>query len=580
MAITLFDDQEAALARVLERYQEKPVGGRALVTAATGWGKTVFAAALIKALQGQLQNKRILFIAHRDELLEQAREKIQLVLPGADIGKMGGGTHEYGHQITVAGIDTIVNDRHLERLQKQNIGLIICDECHHSPAPKYMKVIDSLRDAFWLGITATPERLDGADITGIYGQPVFRMSIIEAVQKKRLSDIKAIAIRTELNLTEVKSSKNMDGEIDFNVKALDKAVNTSARNQRVVNAYKEHAQNKLGICFCVSVAHAEALAAMFSANGVPAACVKGSTSLEERAHIYNAFREREIQILTNVQVLTEGFDVKEVETVIMARPTQSRSLFLQCVGRGMRALAGKSHCLLLELTDNYLKHKLAPQNLRAILGLNMHADEGIIDALARVEEEMGTEEERKKRELQEEREAILRKLNVKRFQDQQVDLLNAPKWQLNNKGAFVLEAGKGQLALVAQNKSLFEPGFIIWAKLKPGAKAQKWYSGQALELEVAQILAEQAAAQLSSDAGAVKILDRNEPWRARPIDPYGNAIKKLKWHKIPWDSSMTQGDASEAIDMHLAVKQVKLTAKIARKAEKEAKKRDAVEISA
>src|SRR5712672_1156793 len=363
--IELFPDQQEALDRVVKRYQECPVGGRALVVAPTAWGKTVFFSFFIQKIKEIIkEDKPILIIAHRDELIEQARDKFHMIDPTAIIGKVGGGRHEYGAPITVASIDTISGEKHLEKLPSFEYGLVICDECHHLPAPKYLKVFKVLEKAFWLGVTATDERLDGKSLEPLLGPAIFRMPIIEAIAKKRLSDVKAIAIKTETNLENIKVQKNMDGEIDFNQTELNNAVNTPARNRRIVEAYQEHCPGERAICFGVTVDHARTIAETFNNAGITAMCVTGETPLDERKRIYADFDKGDIKVLTNVMVLTEGWDSPRIKGILMARPTQSRSLYIHCVGRGLRKSPGKSHCLILDLTDNCGKYRLKTQSLK------------------------------------------------------------------------------------------------------------------------------------------------------------------------------------------------------------------------
>ncbi len=550
MPITLFPDQQEALDRALDVYRDCPVGGKALVVAPTAWGKTIFFNSFIQAVQETLQGEPVLIIAHRDELLDRAREKMWMIDPTAIVGKVGGGVYEYGAPITVAGIDTISKENHLKNLPKFGYGLIIVDECHHSPAPKYQKVFQVLDSAFKLGVTATPDRLDGKALDPIFGPPIFHMSIVDAIAKKRLSDVKAIAIRTEVNLDDIHSKKNAEGDMDFNQQELDLAVNTPARNRRIVEAYQEHANGKRAICFAVTVAHAESLASTFNAYGIPAACIQGDTPLPERKRIYAAFDHGDIKVLTNVLVLTEGFDAPKIECVIMARPTQSRALYIQCLGRGLRRAPGKQLAIVLDLTDNCMKHRLEPQNLHKVIGKQLHDKETVTSALAREEREA------------EEKETQVHKLRAKRVADIQIDLLETFEWQERSDGLYVLEVGmeKHRIALVPSQT--VEGYYYVAARLAPTFEAQKWSSNHPLDW--CQSIAEKKARTILSEG--IGLVDKTR-WGNDPATE--NQIKMLTWYKIPTHEGMTKGEASELIDAHKEAIEQKKRAKAARKAEKE-----------
>ena len=552
MAIELYPDQQEALDAVLALYKEQPQGGKALVVAPTAWGKTIFFSSLARVLQGV----NILIIAHRDELLNQARDKIHMIDPTAIVGKVGGGIHEYGAPITVAGIDTISQPKHLKNLHQFGYKLIICDECHHFPAPKYQKVKHVLPDAFWLGVTATDDRLDKKSLEPHFGKPAFRMSIIEAIQRKRLCDVKAIAIRTETNLDELRSVRNNDGEIDFNQQELAEAVDTPARNKRVVEAYREHAPGRRAICFCVSVQHAQSLAYTFNDFGIPAAVVSGTTSPQDRAQIYKDLQNGSIKVLCNVLVLTEGFDLPLIDCVIMARPTQSRGLYTQCIGRGLRLAPGKKFCLVLDLTDNSLRLRLQPQTFRSVIGKQPKDGETLLDTLAREEEERTDKEAAEKR-------AIIRKLNEKRDKDVALDLFALPDWQEKENGMFVMEVGLERHRIALVPCSYVEGCYEVWARLAPDFRAQCW--AKANPLDWAMQLAEKRARMINT--GKTKLVDKSADWRNQPMSPGQESY--LKWKKIPIKEGMTRGEASDIIDRDKSERLAAKEAKEARKAARE-----------
>src|SRR5712692_566311 len=351
--------QQECIRRVIAAYEQNPHGQELLVLP-TAAGKTVIFSQVIHQLT-ERYGINALIVTHTDELLNQAAEKYRQVKPTAIIGKVGSGLHEYGGEVTVAGVDTISRPNHLVTLKRIGYGLVVVDEAHRSAAPKYQQVLHALGGAFVLKVTATPDRLDGKPISE--KPPLYSTDILAMIEQGYLCDVKAIAIRTETTL----DSLHTEGG-DYRERELEAAIDTPDRNRRVVEAYREHALGRRAICFAVTVEHACHLADAFTSAGIAAATVSGATPLPERRRLYQALRTGEIKVLTNVQVLCEGFDEPLIECVIMARPTQSRALYVQAIGRGLRLAPVKRDCLILDLTDNCFKHRLEPQNLSKVLG--------------------------------------------------------------------------------------------------------------------------------------------------------------------------------------------------------------------
>jgi superfamily II DNA or RNA helicase len=539
VAIELYEDQKEALDAVLTVYKEQPQGGRAQVVAPTGWGKTIFFSFLAKALK----HLNILIIAHRDELLDQAREKIQWVDPTTIVGKVGGGAHEYGAPVTVAGIDTISGERHLKNLHKFNYGLVIWDENHHCQADNYVKTRLALKQAFHVGVTATPDRLDGKSLEPLFGKPVFSMDIKQAVTLHRLCDIRCIAVQTETSLDDLKTTRNVDGEIDFNERQLASAIDNPARNALIAQKYLELAEGRRAICFGVSVLHCQHMTEAFIQAGIPAAYVTGSTTKTERKQIYQQLASGEIKILSSVQVLTEGFDLPQISCVIAGRPTESRALYTQMVGRGLRLAPGKKDCLILDITDNCFRLRLTPQNFRHVVG-KIKEDETLLQSMEREEDERADKEAAEKR-------AIIRKLNERRQEDKQVDLFGLPEWQERPGGLFVMEVGamKHRIALVPCASSGWAQLYDVQARLAPTFQGQKWLSAQ--PLDYAMQVAEKKARMLVESIKNTVLVDRNAAWRSKPVDPSSGQAGMLKMYRIPFGPGTdieTKGQASDAID--------------------------------
>jgi len=529
MEIELRPYQEESVKRVLNSYVQNP-RNRELLILPTGSGKTIIAVKVIETLN-RLHGLNTLFIAHTDTLLNQAADKYHLIKPTAIVGKVGSGLYQYGGEMTVASIATISRPEHITRLQAIGYGLIIVDEAHHVAADGYQRVLEALPDAFVLMITATGDRLDGKPI--IDKPPLYSASIIDMISDKYLCDVRAIAIRTETNLDNLHTQMG-----DFNEKELAEAVDTPIRNQRVVEAYQEHAQGRRAACFAVTVAHAEHLAATFSLQGIPAGVVCGVTALDERKRLFRAFHDGSINVLCTVNVLSEGWDEPLCDCIIMARPTQSRSLYVQAVGRGLRLAPGKADCIILDLTDNCLKHRLEPQNLSKALGKKLLDNETVDDALAREEQEFS------------EREKQIRKLKETRIKDVQVDLMQKLTWTPRPDGKFVLEVGLERHRIALVPSDTFDGYYRVVAKLAPLYQGQYWTED--MPLDYAQQQAEKKARMLLADPKSTKLVDRTASWRGDPASAV--QLEKLEKYKarfgLVYDPLfVTKGEASDMLDI-------------------------------
>ena len=525
--IVLRDYQEECVKRILDAY-ERDNHGTELIVLPTGGGKTIVFCAVIDALNKQY-GLNTLLIAHRDELLDQGADKYRLIKPHAVIGKVGSGIHNYGGEVTVASIATISRPEHIKRLKQIGFGLIIVDEAHHVAAAGYQKVLEALPDAFKLFVTATPDRLDGKPI--LAGKaPIYSANIIEMIQQGYLCNVRSIATKTDVNLDELHTSMG-----DFQTDELEKAVDIPARNRLIVAKYQEFTPGKRAVAFCVTVHHAQNLARAFNEAGIKAATISGDTPLDERKRIYKAFRAGDILVMTNVMVLSEGWDEPLCEVGIGARPTQSRALFVQQLGRILRLAPGKSIATWLDLTDNCLKHRLEPQSLRKVLNIKtMQDDETLIEAVEREQEEKKSGK------------AVLRKLKENRSKDMQIDLMQKLEWLPHKNGMFVLTVGAEQhrIALVPSQEDGY---YSVWARLFPGYEAQMWLADSPLDW--AQQVAEKEARKLLADPNARALVDRNAPWRN--YSPTPGQLGYLRRFRIRYDEeTLTRGQASELIDKH------------------------------
>lgn len=322
---------------------------RMVVCLPTGAGKTVIFSQLAR-----MAKKQVLVLAHREELLGQAVDKLSRALEGTRVIGLERGTSRAAREakVLVASLRSLHPDRIGSVLAGRELGLIIYDECHHAPAEDNLRVLRTIGvfEPDWpgtlLGFTATTARGDGKGLDGVFEQIVYARTLPELIDEGFLAPLKGYRIATTADLTRISL-----GVGDFDDGELAEAVDIQERNALVARSIQDLARDRRTIAFCVTVNHARNLSRALNHVGVPAGIVHGEMAAADRARALADFREGRIQVLANVGVLTEGFDDPGVSCVAMARPTRSEGLYAQCVGRGTRLAQGKRDCLILDFVD-------------------------------------------------------------------------------------------------------------------------------------------------------------------------------------------------------------------------------------
>ena len=322
---------------------------RQLVCLPTGAGKTVIFSELAR-----LARRQVLVLAHREELLGQAREKLELALGGAGVVALERGAERAteGAKVVICGIRSLHEQRLARVLRGRDFGLVIYDECHHAAADDNLRVLEQLGalDPTWsgtlLGFTATTARGDGKGLDHIFERIVYSRTLPELIEDGYLVPLRGFRISTTADLSRLSA-----GARDFREDELAEAVDIEERNALVARSIQELARDRRTIAFTVTVRHARNLSRSLNLLGVPAGIVHGAMQSDERKRALADFRAGRTQVLTNVAVLSEGFDDPGVSCIAMARPTRSAGLYAQCVGRGTRLHAGKKDCLILDFVD-------------------------------------------------------------------------------------------------------------------------------------------------------------------------------------------------------------------------------------
>lgn len=292
--------QETAVEQVLALYRR---GTRSmLLHLPTGSGKTVIASLIIERLLPIIGAARVLFLAHRRELLDQTAATLAAHLPGLRVGlEQGARTSSSDAQVVIASIQSLVQRKELFR--PDEFAVIICDECHRALAPSWLDAIRHFGEkrgagALLLGMTATPRRTDGRSALEVFETVAYAISKAELQDLGYLVPIRYWTVRTDLHLDRVRRSGD-----DFQVASLSAVMNTPAVRGLARAAWEQRARGRKSLVFCASVAHAHALSADFAAAGYRAAVVDGRTA--DRADIIDGFRRGEFDLLCNYGVLTE-----------------------------------------------------------------------------------------------------------------------------------------------------------------------------------------------------------------------------------------------------------------------------------
>jgi len=375
--------RDAVVKVLLRPYQAKALGQifacrdrglrRVLAVLPTGTGKTTLFSALIGEIYKE-SKAPTLVLAHRRELLEQASNRIALQNPKLRIDIEASLKERPSKQHVVVGSVQSLGKEGSKRLGEWKPGCLIIDEAHHAPADSYQNVMRGVGaydgTCFTVGVTATPHRMDNRPLHGeeeaIFEEVAFTYTLREAISDGWLADLKGYRIATGVDLSKVRIVHG-----DYSSKALQEAVNTESRNRTAFENWVNIAKDRKTIVFCTGVEHAKSVATLFREEGFTAEAVDGSMKPDERAKIMNRFTTGRTQILTNVEIATEGFDVPDVGCVLLLRPTKSWALFCQMIGRGLRVLpntiegladssarrakissSAKADCIVIDVVDN------------------------------------------------------------------------------------------------------------------------------------------------------------------------------------------------------------------------------------
>lgn len=578
---------------------------RLLVQAATGTGKTTVFSSLLhyRPIRAWLDTfpesqRKMLVIAHREELIDQAAERIQRLNPGVLVSIEQGDRHaNHYSDVVIASIQTLsaMKYRRLHRLlSRSTFRLVVYDESHHasSPtartalvhlgflppadasdkqsleAPAYDDVIKMTAalaewdriaptDRLLVGFTATPNRSDAIGLGCVFQEISHTYPIKQAVEDGYLVPIVPWVVESRVSLDEVKLTAG-----EFNQKDLAAAVNNEARNQLAVAAWGDHALGLSTIAFTVDVAHAHSLAEEFRRQGVNAVALSGETPKEERRGILRDYSAGYIQVVCNCMVLTEGTDLPLTGCILHCKPTKSATLYEQMTGRGLRIHPDKRECILIDVVDIARKHSLqtAPVLYGLPPGINVNGRplgdvERDLEALREAVPNFNIEDALRGGRL------TLEQLKAK------ASTFNV--WQIASLGAF----GKGRaLDWIKVGDDLYRISypwldgheilqisrdmlghFDVSLTLRPkeGAPRQRTLAAGVKSADEAAGMAE--AFVLGERRDAAHLRRKNAPWKQAPASE--KQLRLLRLWRIPFRPAITMGEASNLIDLAKARKQ-------------------------
>ena len=521
--ISLREYQINAMDSALKAWQERGIT-RILIQLPTGTGKTIVFASLAKKLK-----TKTLIIAHRDELIRQAQDKIGMVWPEAKTGIVKASENDFeGRDVVIASIQSLAREKRLKQFTGQNFGLCIVDEAHHSVSRTYRDVINALGftsddpSKMLLGVTATTKRLDKLGLKNVFQEIVFERTILTMIKGGYLSDIRGYRTNTGVDLTTIKTSRGDFIEVELSV-----MVNTPERNKRVVESYIEHAQGRKAVAFTAGIQHAIALSEMFNKYDVLSKSISGKTPDDERKEILKEFTRGKIKIVCNCNILTEGYDEPSIDCILMARPTKSSSLYTQMVGRGTRKHPGKSDCIVIDFTDK--AHNICA--LPDLLGKEIKDGESILE----VEE----------REEKEKRNRTARRKDIGSIAE--FDILGKSIFRWTFYGVdWRLPVGVG--AYVSIRPRLTDSDIALYnIFIVRKDQGDNLIYNSPLDLNYAQGIGEDYARK-----NGLAFASKKAKWRQNP-SPTEKQIEWLKKFKI-FREGMTKGEASDALDDFFAKK--------------------------
>ena len=360
--------------------REEYVSFKNLVVAATGTGKTMIAAFDYKNI---IKNgdKKLLFLAHRKEILQQSIETFRNVLKDQNFGELwvdGESPNDFNHLF--ASIQTLNSNGNFSKFTKDYFDYIVIDESHHSAASSYLRILEYYEPEILLGLTATPERMDGANILEYFNNRIAsEIRLGDAIDRKLLSPFNYFGVSDPVDLSHLRWKRG-----GYEISELENVYTKSKQRVQVIidslEKYLADINRFKGLGFCVSINHANFMAHSFNKVGIKSVALHSDSTSEERRLAKTRLQKGEINCIFTVDLFNEGVDIPDIDTVLFLRPTESLTVFIQQLGRGLRLSEGKDSLTVLDFIGQAHKNYDFSFKLRALIGkTNRRINEEIID---------------------------------------------------------------------------------------------------------------------------------------------------------------------------------------------------------
>lgn len=530
--------QDEALAALREGWATDLT--RLAVVLPTGMGKTVVFAHLIA--EAVAERRRPIVLVHRDELVNQTVDKVGAVAPGLSIGVVKAERREVSRDVLVGSVQTLARRNRREEIPPGSVGLVIVDECHHAAANSYLATMDwfgcfrapgGTRAA---GFTATLHRNDERGLGDVWESVAYKRDILFGIRGGYLSDVRGVAVELDgLDLARVARSRG-----DYQDGDLGRALMSAGAGEVIAASYREHAGDRQGVVFAPTVATAESFAEDLRSAGVPTEVITGATPLEDRHLVYKRYQAGDVQVLTTCMVLTEGWDAPWASCCVVARPTESPSLYTQMVGRVLRPWPDKADALVLDVVGASARHRLATI-------ADLHE--------SRVEPKPGETLRRAVEREEEERAERGRAAGERKARE--VDLFHQSRsaWLQTPAGVWFVPTRERLFFVWPENEGSAggAPSYRVGRTGTPySMTGGGWLRDEPMPLEYAMAWAEQYAEQADPS-----VASRVAPWRAgrKPSDQQVNLAARLGVPVVGEDGEpVRKGELSDRISIHYASK--------------------------
>ncbi|KAL1954550.1 hypothetical protein VTO42DRAFT_1060 [Malbranchea cinnamomea] len=529
------------------------------ISLATGSGKTVIFTQLIDRVQPRQQDaNQTLILVHRKELVEQAARHCKLMYPQKTIEiEMAQSQATGTADITIASVRSLVSKNRIEKFDPKRFKLVLVDEAHHVVAPTYREVLEyfgldkaSEEAPALVGVSATFSRFDGLRLGAAIDHIVYHKDYIDMIGEKWLADAIFTTVKARVDLSKVKNAANGD----FLPKQLSAVMNNDTTNEIILRTWLARAENrKSTLVFCVDIDHVKSLTAKFREAGIDARYITSQTPKDVRTHELNAFKNQEYPVLMNCGLFTEGTDIPNIDCVLLARPTRSKNLLVQMIGRGLRLYPGKENCHIIDMVGSC---ETGISTTPTLFGLD--PDEGL--------DETSVQEAKKKRDdvvsgLRESQAGSVSAEDVTvsltdydsvhdLLQDSSgegyIRTISSNAWVRVSEDRYVLQAPNGKLTLSKDEFGLYS--VIHFPALPPNLKSPYGRGREvAMHLEFTQAV--HAADTLANRLFGPLFIGLWQPWRKRPASP--GQVEYLKKRLVLKDGelpeNLTKGQATDMI---------------------------------